>query len=1163
MNNELELRISTNVEQANAKLDKLINTLNNGTKATNNLTKSASNISKAFNFTSIYIIARRFFNLFLDGIDSINKYTETLNMFHLVMGDLTAQADKFQNTMANAFGNDTQKQLEYQSYFQTLTESMGLQEKYAYIISENMTKMTYDISSLFDKEQDDVASALRSGLVGQTKPVRNFGMDITENSLQPILDRLGIDRTVRELSQVEKEIVRYLALLQQSSIAHGDMANTIESPSNQLRVFKNQLIECQRWFSALFINTFAKAMPYINAVVMVIKEICVWLGTLFGIEISDYNSGVASSYVDDMEDYGDAVDDATSKVKELKRQTLGFDQINNINENNNNSSGSGGTNVSGGIDQRLLDAIKGYDNGMEKIRMKAMDIRNAILDWLGFLLDGDEIVGYSLPKALRNVWKWWNKLNTEGKVLVALGLGVVISGIIKKLKSLVTILGSSGLLKVVTGLLNPIKNLVYAISSDGLAKGIQLWSGTLTAMESLTIALLGTGGLVTGFYLASDAGKEFNEIGEITSGVVLKLGGSLLSTATSGALMGASIGGVHGAIVGGILGAMATLIGYLSGLNSETSTYIDNLIDESREQYEVNQAILENRDILYEKVLATSEEHEANKRLVETLKELTDENGKVQSGYETRVAYILNELNNAYGTEYKLIDGQITKNGEAIDSMEEVCTTIDKIIEKKRAEAVLDGLKDNYTKALQNEKQYYTEYAKALEKNKKAQEEYNKVYEEYYQNYIDKGASSDQARMNAINQIRIEHFKLSEAVQSTGDNVVKAEERWKSSLTDISMYENLLSATTEENSEKINQALERISNSYKSNGLTIQMSLSETLRYAIDYNNQMKQNFEETGDEITTQQYENSQKSLNNLIESLTNQTKTVEDLTPEIVDAWGVLSEESHDKFKANIEKLPNTIRKTLLGKMKNAGYDIGKDLDSGLNKSKTEIDKTSENTGKDIVKKTESGAEKETKKKGIFNGFFNGTKNALNSLFNSVNFISLGNNVFNGILKGMNNLNVPSMFSSFSNSLVKNLAKSLGIHSPAKKTIPIGSFTFLGIKEGMDEEIPSIQKTALKMVDTLQTTFDKSMYDLSLESAIMPDLNQNISNVSTYKTDVSLDYNMLEQASYNGFARAIQRYGLVKIDVKQDKGSIVETAIEGINDITKQTGENPIDLW
>ena len=77
------------------------------------------------------------------------------------------------------------------------------------------------------------------------------------------------------------------------------------------------------------------------------------------------------------------------------------------------------------------------------------------------------------------------------------------------------------------------------------------------------------------------------------------------------------------------------------------------------------------------------------------------------------------------------------------------------------------------------------------------------------------------------------------------------------------------------------------------------------------------------------------------------------------------------------------------------------------------------------------------------------------------------------------------------------------------------------------------------------------------------MPNLNQNISNVSTYKTDVSLDYNMLEQASYNGFARAIQRYGLVKIDVKQDKGSIVETAIEGINDITKQTGENPIDLW
>ena len=181
--NELGVKISTNVDEANKKLDKLLGLLDKGANKTDKFSKSADNIKRAFNFGATIQTARKFFDLFNKGIDNINKYSETLNMFHLVMGDLTTQADKFQNTMAEAFGNNTADQLEFQSYFQSLTESMGLQEKYAYIISENMSKLTYDLSSLFDKEQKDVATALRAGLVGQTKPVRNFGMDITENSL--------------------------------------------------------------------------------------------------------------------------------------------------------------------------------------------------------------------------------------------------------------------------------------------------------------------------------------------------------------------------------------------------------------------------------------------------------------------------------------------------------------------------------------------------------------------------------------------------------------------------------------------------------------------------------------------------------------------------------------------------------------------------------------------------------------------------------------------------------------------------------------------------------------------------------------------------------------------------------------------------------------------
>ena len=76
---------------------------------------------------------------------------------------------------------------------------------------------------------------------------------------------------------------------------------------------------------------------------------------------------------------------ARKDVKELKREIFGFDQINNINEPRDNSSNSGsGYSTSGRIGQRLLDTIKGYDNALDKVRMKAAEIRDNIMEWIEF-----------------------------------------------------------------------------------------------------------------------------------------------------------------------------------------------------------------------------------------------------------------------------------------------------------------------------------------------------------------------------------------------------------------------------------------------------------------------------------------------------------------------------------------------------------------------------------------------------------------------------------------------------------------------------------------------------------------------------------------------------------------------------------------------------------
>ena len=390
--------------------------------ATNNTSKMFSKLTSAISLTGLFYGVRKLATTFLTWMTEATDRTEQLNLFNVVFDNmekngvktfskLGKEAIQFQNKLNYAFGTNLTDTLKYQALFQSMGENASIPKEYASVMSETMTKFTYDLASLYNKKESDVAEALRAGVyAGQTKPLRAYGIDVTQSTMQPLLESLGItDRGVKDLSQGEKEILRYLAALKQAKVAMGDYADTIESPSNQMKIFSNLLVEAKVALTSLFMGTFSKVLPYANAFLLVVREICNVLANLLGIELSDFNSGIASSE-DAFVDLDDSISDATDSVKELKRQTLGFDQINNINENKDKNNDYS---LNGGIDQRLLDAIYGYDNGMDKVKMKATEIYEKMMGWLGFIKEIDPLTG-------KVSWKLDNTNSTMGKLLYAL-----------------------------------------------------------------------------------------------------------------------------------------------------------------------------------------------------------------------------------------------------------------------------------------------------------------------------------------------------------------------------------------------------------------------------------------------------------------------------------------------------------------------------------------------------------------------------------------------------------------------------------------------------------------------------------------------------------------------------------------------------------------------
>ena len=595
----LETTIKSKSEEALKSLDKVIsklNTLSSTLNKVNTAMKSGSikstsvqmddfakNVGKSvvnaqklastLSFTALTAGITRLSGLINDWVYETSDYSEQLNLFNVIFNniekngkttfsELGKSATQFQHKLNEAFGTNKIETFYMQGMFQAMGEAVNIPDKYSALMSETMTKLTYDMASLYNKQETDTAEALRAGVyAGQTKPLRSYGIDVTATSMQPILDELGIDRTVKQLSQAEKEIVRYLATLRQASNAMGDFANTIESPANQLKIFKQQLVETKVAITSLIMNLVGNMLPYLNALLMVIKEIALWLGTLLGIEFSDFNSGVAN-YETGLEGIGDSADKAGKAVKKLKREALGFDQIHNINENTG-SSGSGSVNVGNGIDQKLLDAIYGYDNGMEKVRMKATEIRDKIMEWLGFTKQVDDVtkqVSFKLKDGYSNLKLIAGILGLIGITKLVKG----ISGLVSGTSTLGKLLGTGGLYTKLSKLAEPIKVLG---AKDGVQYIFLSLKDTLTkVLPIIGKVAVAIGGLIALFKGASKVKDVMNIFGEKSKKQDNnKVDYDYYKGAFEGIAGGAVAGGAIGSIVPGIGTAIGALVGTIVG----------------------------------------------------------------------------------------------------------------------------------------------------------------------------------------------------------------------------------------------------------------------------------------------------------------------------------------------------------------------------------------------------------------------------------------------------------------------------------------------------------------------------------------------------------------------------------------------------------------------
>ena len=444
--------------------------LNKTSTSVNTAKKNFSGLTSAIGkFYATYFMVIRGLKGLWSSIESTADYIEAYNYFNVALGKIGSDwshqfeqygyenaesyAESFSKRLSESLGKlsglkmeigadgqgilsetgmknlglNIQEITQYASQLASVTNSVGQTGEVSLAIANNFTRLAGDISSLFNIDYSSVAKNLQSGLIGQSRALYKYGIDITNATLQTYAYNLGLSKSVSEMTQAEKMQLRMLAILDQSKVSWGDLANTINSPSNMIRQFKNNLKEAGMVLGQLFIPILQRVLPVINGVTIAIKRLLVNIASFFGIDLDIDSFGKGYSDLGDDVDYvADSFDDATGSAKKLKAQLQGFDEINNISSNNDSGHGISGDSID--LTEEILKASNNYESvwnkAFENMQNKALDIADnigGVFDELFKpLSDFAESVDWGkFATTLEKIW------NVVGKPMKNVGKGVL------------------------------------------------------------------------------------------------------------------------------------------------------------------------------------------------------------------------------------------------------------------------------------------------------------------------------------------------------------------------------------------------------------------------------------------------------------------------------------------------------------------------------------------------------------------------------------------------------------------------------------------------------------------------------------------------------------------------------------------------------------------
>lgn len=214
-----------------------------GAEAASGFKSSLGSKLKGFNPLAGLALGAGAVTLFKGAIDGASDLAESTSKANVVFGDASESVLKFGADASESLGQSEAQALSAAGTFGNLLRSVGLSEEASAKFSTTMVTLASDLASFNNTDINTALEALRSGLVGETEPLKAFGVNMNEAVLKTKALELGLSDGKAVLDANAKAQAAYAVIMEQTTLAQGDFARTSEGLANQSKTLGAQWSE--------------------------------------------------------------------------------------------------------------------------------------------------------------------------------------------------------------------------------------------------------------------------------------------------------------------------------------------------------------------------------------------------------------------------------------------------------------------------------------------------------------------------------------------------------------------------------------------------------------------------------------------------------------------------------------------------------------------------------------------------------------------------------------------------------------------------------------------------------------------------------------------------------------------------------------------------------